>query len=113
MDASTEAFLILRMLAALVVVLALAVISIRFGLPWLMRARGASGTATLRVEESLPLDRQHRLFVVRWEDRRYLIASSAERVDVLGEARASAGREDTLLAPATIRGQSGATGGAA
>jgi len=83
MDASHEAWLLLRTFAALVVVVALAYVVLRFGLPWLMRQRVGTRARTLGVDEFLVLDRTHRLFVVRWEKSRLLVATSPERVDVL------------------------------
>ncbi len=83
MDASQEAWLLLRGFAALLLVIALAFITLRFGLPWLMRYRAASRPRTLQVDEFLPLDRNHRLYVVRWDRTRLLISTSPDRVQVL------------------------------
>jgi flagellar biogenesis protein FliO len=98
MDASQEAWLLLRSLLALVGVLALAVVSLRFGLPWLLRHRAAGSPRQLHVEEVLPLDRGHRLYVVRWEDKRLLLATSPGRVALLdrSDAPAAEGAEPTL-----------------
>ncbi|MEW6363721.1 MAG: flagellar biosynthetic protein FliO [Acidobacteriota bacterium] len=83
MDASQEAWLLLRGFAALLVVIVIAFITLRFGLPWLMRYRAASRPRTLQVDEFLPLDRNHRLYVVRWDRTHLLIATSPDRVQVL------------------------------
>jgi flagellar biogenesis protein FliO len=91
MDAAQEAWLLLRGLAALLAVLALAVVVLRFGLPRLMRP-AAGRTRTIEVEEFLPLDRQHRLYVVRWRGERILLATSPEGVALL--SRVSAADED-------------------
>lgn len=88
MDASQEAWLLLRSLLALVAVLALAVVSLRFGLPWLMRHRAAGTARQLQVEEVLPLDRGHRLYVVRWENQRLLVAASPGRLALLARSDA-------------------------
>jgi flagellar biogenesis protein FliO len=90
MDASQEAWLLLRSLLALVGVLALAVVSLRFGLPWLLRHRAAGSARALHVEEVLPLGRSHRLYVVRWEDERLLLATSPAGVTLLARAESPA-----------------------
>jgi flagellar biogenesis protein FliO len=91
MDASQEAWLLLRSLLALVAVLALAVVTLRYGLPWLMRHRASGAARQLRVEEVLPLDRTHRLYVVRWEGRRLLLATSPGRVSLMARSAAPPG----------------------
>jgi flagellar biogenesis protein FliO len=97
MDASQEAWLLLRSFLALVAVLALAVVSLRYGLPWLMRHRASGVARQLKVEEVLPLDRSHRLYVVTWEGRRLLIATSPGEVRLVAgsiAAGAEAGADD-------------------
>ncbi len=91
METSQELWLLLRGLLALVAVLALAVVSLRFALPWLVRARGGGRERQVHVEEYLPLDHRNRLYVVRWAGLRLLVASSADGVRVL--ARRPAGAE--------------------
>jgi len=89
MDASQEAWLLLRTFAALFAVLALAFVSLRFGLPWLVQKRDAGRVRHLQVEEVCPLDRNHRLYVVRWERERLLIAASPGRVELLARGEAA------------------------
>ena len=84
MDASQEAWLLLRAFVALFAVLALAVVSLRFGLPWLLRQRAATGEKQLVIEDVCLLERGHRLYVVRWQEERLLIATSPERIEVVG-----------------------------
>lgn len=100
MDPSQSAGLILRSFAALLVVTALAVIVLRFGLPWLMRQRTAGRARSLRVDDFYTLDRNHRLYVVSWEDSRILLATSPGRVQLLlarPEAAAAGARfEETI-----------------
>lgn len=93
MDASQEAWLLLRGFTALVAVVALAFLVLRFGLPLLVQQRGQGRMRRLRVEESLLLDRNHRLYVVRWEARLLLLATSPERVQVLARGRESPSEE--------------------
>jgi flagellar biogenesis protein FliO len=89
MDASQEAWLLLRSFLALVAVLALAVVTLRFGLPWLMRHRATGAARQIHMEEVFPLDRSHRLYVVRWEGKRLLLATSPGRVSLVARSDAS------------------------
>ena len=88
MDASQEVWLLLRGFLALGLVLALALLVLRFGLPWLVRQRGGGLEPQLRVEHVCPLDRNHRLYVVRWRNEQILLATSAERVELVARAEA-------------------------
>lgn len=91
MDAAQEAWLLLRSLIALLIVIALAYISLRFGLPWLMQRREKGHTRRLHIEEFCPLDRNHRLYIVRWDDSRLLLATSPDRVQLLQSRPESGG----------------------
>jgi flagellar biogenesis protein FliO len=94
MDASQEAWLLLRTFLALVAVLALAVVTLRFGLPWLMRHRATGAARQIEVEEVFPLDRSHRLYVVRWKGKRLLLATSPGRVSLVARTDAPPGAEE-------------------
>ena len=83
MDTSQELWLLLRGLLALAAVLALAVVVLRFAVPWLLRARGGDRPRQVRVEEYCPLDHRNRLYVVRWAGQRLLLSSSPEGVRLL------------------------------
>lgn len=112
MDASQEAWLLLRGFVALLLVVALAFLTLRFGLPWLMRHRSEVGPRRLQVEEYCPLDRQHRLYVVRWEQERLLLATSPERVQLIARGEAAASFAGALeRAKATPPGREEAGGG--
>ncbi len=92
MDTGSELALLFRAVLALVVVLVLAVVSLRFGLPWLLRRPLTGGRPRrLEVEERCSLDRNHHLFLVRFDDERLLVATSPDRVSLLargaGESR--------------------------
>jgi flagellar biogenesis protein FliO len=89
MDASQEAWLLLRGFLALAVVLLLAVLSLRYGLPWLVRQRASGPERQLHVEDVCLLDRNHRLYVVRWKEERLLIATSPERVELVARGSRS------------------------
>lgn len=83
MDTSPDLWLLLRGLLALVAVLALAVVTLRFAVPWLLSTRGGDRPRQVRVEEYYPLDHRNRLYVVRWAGRRLLLSSSPEGVRLL------------------------------
>jgi flagellar biogenesis protein FliO len=91
MDAGSELALLLRGVLALLVVVTLAVVSLRFALPWLLRRAPAAAERRIWVEESLALDRQHRLYLVRCADERLLVATSPGQVTLLTRGPASSG----------------------
>ncbi len=83
MDTGSELALLFRAVLALAVVVVLAVVSLRFGLPWLLRRPLAGRPRRLEVEERCSLDRSHHLFLVRFDDERLLVATSPDRVALL------------------------------
>ena len=90
MDTGSDLALLFRGVLALAVVVTLAVVSLRFGLPWLMRRPLAGEKRRIEVEEYCPLDRQHHLYLVRWDDERLLVATSPDRVALLARGPAAA-----------------------
>ena len=70
---SAELWMLLRGMLSLAVVLALAVVLLRFGLPRLSGFRAPRGQRQLNVVEVRPLDRQHRVALVEAEGRRFLV----------------------------------------
>ena len=80
-----ELWTLLRVVVSLAVVLALAVVALRFGLPRLlgMGALGGPRTRRLQVLESAPLDRQHRVALVRVGGREYLLGVGSAQVTAL------------------------------
>jgi flagellar biogenesis protein FliO len=90
MDTGSDLALLFRGVLALGVVVTLAVVSLRFGLPWLMRRPRAGEKRRIEVEEYCPLDRHHHLYLVRWDDERLLVATSPDRVAVLARGPAEA-----------------------
>jgi flagellar biogenesis protein FliO len=66
-------------------------VSLRFGLPWLLRRPLAGGRARrLEVEERCSLDRNHHLLLVRFDDERLLVATSPDRVSLLARGAGEA-----------------------
>src|SRR5688500_12258977 len=80
-----ELWTLLRVVVSLAVVLALAVVALRFGLPRLMGmgALGGPRTRRLRVRGSARLDRQHRVALVRVGGREYLLGVGSAQVTAL------------------------------
>ena len=80
-----ELWTLLRVVVSLGVVLALAVVALRFGLPRLMAmgALGGGRSQRLQVLESAPLDRQHRVALVRVGEREYLLGVGVAQVTAL------------------------------
>jgi flagellar biogenesis protein FliO len=94
MDTGSDLALLFRGTLALVAVVALAVVSLRFGLPWLLRRPLAGRARRLEVEERCSLDRHHHLCLVRWDDERLLVATSPDRVALIARGRGGAKAED-------------------
>jgi flagellar biogenesis protein FliO len=90
MDTGSDLALLFRGVLALVVVVTLAVVSLRVGLPWLLRRVPAAGRRQIEIEESCPLDRQHRLYLVRFDGERLLVATSPEQVALIARGPAPA-----------------------
>ena len=106
-----ELWTLLRVVVSLAVVLALAVVALRFGLPRLMGmgALGGPRTRRLQVLESAPLDRQHRVALVRVGGREYLLGVGSAQVTALDSwpaagAEGEASPETAATAHATHAG---------
>jgi flagellar biogenesis protein FliO len=91
MDTASELSLLLRGILALAVVVTLAVVSLRFGLPWLLRGAPAGAGRRITIEASCALDRQHRLYLVRCDDERLLVATSPGQVTLLARGKSAPG----------------------
>ena len=99
-----ELWTLLRVVVSLAVVLALAVVALRFGLPRLMGmgALGGARSRRLQVLESAPLDRQHRVALVRVGEREYLLGVGSAQVTAL-DSWPAAGAE-AEAAPEAVAG---------
>jgi hypothetical protein len=74
MTPAAELWTLLRVLLSLVVVLSLAVVLLRFGLPWLQRLQGAGARrGPLELVQVVAVDRLHRLAVVRYAGRELVL----------------------------------------
>ena len=99
-----ELWTLLRVLVSLAVVLALAVVALRFGLPRLMGmgALGGGRPRRLVVLESAPLDRQHRVALVRVSGREYLVGVGAAGVTALDSWPAEEAASEPMPAGAPV-----------
>lgn len=77
MNPVVDVMLVLKMFFSLIVVLALTILIVRYGLPYLLKGR-TSGQRRLEILEILPLDRQNRLILVRVKKWIYLLATGPE-----------------------------------
>lgn len=100
MTAGQELWALVRVLLSLAVVLSLAVLSLRYVLPWL-QSKGVARRRETRVEvlEIAPLDRQHKLAVVRWAGREILIGFGGGGFRRLASQPAGAAAPHTDAAP--------------
>lgn len=74
MTTGSEIWTLLRVLLSLVVVLSLAVVLLRYGLPWLQKLQGFTpARGQLEIVQIVALDRLHKLAVVRYAGRELLL----------------------------------------
>lgn len=85
MTSHEAVLLILRTVLSLGIVLALALVLIRFGLPRLSAWRGVKD-AGIEILGMRPLDRQHKVAVLRAEGRRFLVLFGAGAATLLGSS---------------------------
>lgn len=87
-------WLFLKMIFAMIFVIALAIVVIRFIIPKLTFNRGASARSDLRIVDRIPLDGRKSLYVLEVEGRRILIGSSEHNVGFIAELGKSDAEED-------------------
>lgn len=83
-------WLFLKMIFAMIVVIALAILILRYVVPRLGIHRGISRRTDFRIVDRIPLDARKSLFVLEVEGRRLLLGASDNHVGLvadLGEAR--------------------------
>lgn len=78
-------WLFLKMIFAMIVVIALAIVILRYVVPKLGLHRGASGRTDLRVVDRIPLDSRKSLFVLEVEGRRLLLGASDNHVGLVAD----------------------------
>jgi len=90
-------WLFLKMIFAMIVVIALAVLILRYIVPKLGLRRGGTGRTDIRVVDRIPLDARKALFVLEVEGRRLLLGVSDNHVGLvtdLGPSRTEDDDED-------------------
>jgi flagellar protein FliO/FliZ len=78
-------WLFLKTLLAMLVVISLAVVSLRFLLPRLTWNRQIKGRTSFKVLDRIPLDTKKGLYVVEVEGRRLLLGASEHHVGLITE----------------------------
>ncbi|MCP5468464.1 MAG: FliO/MopB family protein [Deltaproteobacteria bacterium] len=76
-----------RMIIALVVVLALAFVTLNYIVPKLSRRRFHPTKSKIKILERIPLDAKKHLYVLQVEDRRLLISSTDHNVALITELK--------------------------
>jgi flagellar biogenesis protein FliO len=82
-------WLFLKMVFAMIFVIALAIVVIRFIIPKLTYNRGASSRSDLRIVDRIPLDSRKSLYVLEVEGRRLLIGAGEHHVGFIAELKAN------------------------
>ena len=83
MTSQETVVLLLRLVLSLAIVLALAVVLIRFGLPRISGWRTGK-ESPIEILGMRPLDRQHKVALLRAEGRKYLVLFGAGTATTLG-----------------------------
>lgn len=78
-------WLFIKTILAMVVVLALAVLGLRFVLPKLSLHRAPKGSGTMEVIERMPLDHKKSIMILGVEGRRLLVGVTEQELSLLAE----------------------------
>ncbi|MCC7344765.1 MAG: flagellar biosynthetic protein FliO [Deltaproteobacteria bacterium] len=87
-------WLFLKMVFAMIFVIALAIVIIRFIIPKLTFNRGAAARSDLRIVDRVPLDARKSLYILQVEGRRLLIGASEHHVGLIAELKATRDEDD-------------------
>jgi len=87
-------WLFLKMVFAMIFVIALAIVVIRFIIPKLTFNRGASGRSDLKIVDRVPLDNRKSLYVLQVEGRRLLVGASDHYVGLIAELQEPSDSDD-------------------
>ncbi|MDL1871311.1 hypothetical protein FBR05_03805 [Deltaproteobacteria bacterium PRO3] len=87
-------WLFLKMVFAMIFVIALAIVVIRFIIPKLTFHRGAAARSDLRIVDRVPLDARKSLYILQIEGRRLLIGASEHHVGLIAELKATRDEDD-------------------
>jgi flagellar biogenesis protein FliO len=87
-------WLFLKTLLAMIVVIALAVVALRFLLPRLTFTRQIKGRTPFKILDRLPLDTKKGIYVVEVEGRRLVLGASENYVGLIAELEGHEGEND-------------------
>ncbi|MCE9625821.1 MAG: flagellar biosynthetic protein FliO [Deltaproteobacteria bacterium] len=87
-------WLFLKMVFAMIFVIGLAIVIIRFIIPKLTYNRGASARSDLKIVDRVPLDNRKSLYVLQVEGRRLLVGASEHYVGLIAELQNQSDSED-------------------
>lgn len=87
-------WLFIKTLLAMIVVIALAVVALRFLLPRLTLNRQIKGKTPFKILDRLPLDAKKGVYVVEVEGRRLLLGASENYVGLITELEGHEGEND-------------------
>ncbi len=87
-------WLFLKMIFAMVVVIALAVLLLRYVLPRITLSRSKGVRTDLQVLDRIPLDAKKALYVLQIEGRRFLISASENHIGLVTELEAKHEEKD-------------------
>jgi flagellar protein FliO/FliZ len=87
-------WLFLKMIFAMIVVIALAILILRYLVPKLGLHRGASRRTDFRVVDRIPLDSKKALFVLEIEGRRLLLGVSDNHVGLVTDLGAARSKDE-------------------
>ena len=88
-------WLFLKTIFAMVVVLALAIIVLRYVLPKLSISRPLKGGTDIQIVDRVPLDSKRILYVLRVEGRRLLVSASEHSVSLITELESEGEKNDS------------------
>ncbi|HKY63659.1 MAG TPA: flagellar biosynthetic protein FliO [bacterium] len=78
-------WLFLKMIFAMIAVIALAIVILRYVVPKLGLHRGGSGRTDLRIVDRIPLDSRKSLYVLEVEGRRLLVGASDNHLGLVAD----------------------------
>ncbi len=75
----------LKMIFAMVAVIALAIVILRYVIPRLSFSRAQNARSDLKIVDRIPLEGRKNLYLVQIEGRRFLVASTDHQVNLISE----------------------------
>ena len=87
-------WLFLKMIFAMIAVIALAIVILRYVVPKLGLHRRFTGRSDLRVVDRIPLDAKKMLFILEVEGRRLLVGAADNHVGLVAELGPARTKDD-------------------